>query len=263
MKNSLLKFLFFLLTVSLNFSCTTNSVNEKANTFTQEKWSPLDQEEYNLKRQDSSKWFIKYLEVDLSNVQEDTLKVRLPITDYPSPVPLYEKNGSSIWPLRLKINSKAISGYTLSHAKDKYNKHLFKDSIGEFEYKTFFNILFYTDTPLETRNRVISRNYPHYLNVGTQLTSLGKIDWAQMTLANTDNFAIVTQRYFDLNVGKTILVAPYKDGTVRLLQIKDSPGVYTWKEIKSNSVKTIRDFISRIEKNQEAIKFFSHPNIIE
>ena len=255
MKQFVLYFLSLLFS-ALFFSC---SVTRKVDKSTPKhfKWSIKDTEEYANKNADSTKWSIKKLTNDLKNAQQADKEVKLPISDYPSPVADYSGNGSTVNPL-------SVTGYTLAHYKDKFNEHLFADTAGQ--YYTFFTILFLTDIPLLDKGQnpsVISRNYPHYLFIGTQNTSLGNIDWVQATLGNGENFAIITQRYFDLKAGRTILIAPLKDGSIRLLQIKDSPETYTWNELSNQSVLTINNFVEKIKINEKVISFFSQDKIIE
>jgi hypothetical protein len=262
MKHFVLYFLSFFFS-ALFFSCSVTRKNEKRNPKHYE-WSVKDTEEYANKNEDSTKWSKKKLTNDLKNAQQADIEVKLPISDYPSPVAEYSGNGSTVNPLSFKIKEKTVIGYTLAHYKDKFNEHLFADTAGQ--YYTFFTILFLTDKPLLDKGQnpaVISRNYPHYLFIGTQNTSLGNIDWVQATLGNGENFAIVTQRYFDLKAGRTILIAPLKDGSLRFLQIKDSPETYTWKELSSQSVMTINNFVKKIKINEKVISFFSQGKIIE
>lgn len=262
MKQFVLYFLSILFSV-LFFSCSVTRKIEKRNPKHYE-WSIKDTEEYANKNVDSTKWSIKKLTNDLKNAQQADKEVKLPISDYPSPVADYSGNGSTVNPLSFKIEGKTVIGYTLAHYKDKFNEHLFSDTAGQ--YYTFFTILFLTDKPLLDKGQnpsVISRNYPHYLFIGTQNTSLGNIDWVQTTLGNGENFAIITQRYFDLKAGRTVLIAPLKDGSLRFLQIKDSPETYTWKELSSQSVVTINNFVEKIKINKKVISFFSQDKIIE
>lgn len=248
---------------ALFFSCSVTRKIEKRSPKHYE-WSAKDTEEYANKNVDSANWSIKKLANDLKNAKQVDIEVKLPISDYPSPVAEYSGNGSTVNPLSIKIKGKTVIGYTLAHYKDKFNEHLFADTAGQ--YYTFFTILFLTDKPILDKGQnpaVISRNYPHYLFIGTQNTSLGNIDWVQATLGNGENFAIITQRYFDLKAGRTILIAPLNDGSLRFLQIKDSPETYTWKELSSQSVMTINNFIEKIKIKEKVISFFSQGKIIE
>lgn len=262
MKQFVFYFLLILFSV-LFFSCSVTRKIEKR-TPRHYEWSIKDTEEYANKNVDSTKWSIKKLTNDLKNAQQADKEVKLPISDYPSPVADYSGNGSTVNPLSFKIERKTVIGYTLAHYKDKFNEHLFSDTAGQ--YYTFFTILFLTDKPLLDKGQnpsVISRNYPHYLFIGTQNTSLGNIDWVQTTLGNGENFAIITQRYFDLKAGRTVLIAPLKDGSLRFLQIKDSPETYTWKELSSKSVVTINNFVEKIKINENVTSFFLQDKIIE
>jgi len=245
-----------------NTSCVSFKKTPRNENDPKEKWTFKDTELYSKRNLDSSKWSLKKLSSDLKNSQIK-YDVKLPISDYPSPVADYSGNGSSTIPLSIQLNNKTIQGYTVAHYKDKYNAHLFKDSVGQ--YYTFFTILYLTDLPNLDKGenpKISSRNYPHYLFTGTQNTTFGNIDWVQMTLASGENFAIVTQRYFDLKAGRTILVAPLMDGTIRFLQLQVSPETFTWDELSKQSVATLKKFTSEIISDQSVVDFFNQKNTI-
>lgn len=100
------------------------------------------------------------------------------------------------------------------------------------------------------------------MSSGKQKTSLGEIDWIQMNRAEGDNFAIISQRYFDLEFGKTIVVIPHKDGSLRFLQLKHTivsfPGAFNeeWDE-------KLNKFYEELKKDKELLDYINHPNVIE
>ncbi|MBL0235699.1 MAG: hypothetical protein IPQ02_03540 [Saprospiraceae bacterium] len=122
MKQFVLYFLTILFSV-LFFFCSVTRKIEKS-TPKHYEWSIKDTEEYANKNVDSTKWSIKKLTNDLKNAQQADKEVKLPISDYPSPVADYSGNGSTVNPLSIKIEGKSIIGYTLAHYKDKFNEHL-------------------------------------------------------------------------------------------------------------------------------------------
>jgi hypothetical protein len=256
---STLAFLLLLLGFA---SCKSNepgqpilSGNEK------ELWTMKDREVYAHRNDDSTKWDLETLQNDLEVRKNVSWPTKPAISDFPSPVAKYDWGYAAILNLSLEIDDKHITGHSVGYYKDKYNKHLFKDD--KDSYLIRFNILILTDLPQPEMRaaQVVSRNYPHYLSTGKQKTSLGEVDWVQMTLANEENFAIVNQRYFDLAYGKTILVAPQKDGSLRILQLQDSPN--TIAGIDEGSQKKINDFIQKLRGDKKVVDFFSNTNTID
>jgi hypothetical protein len=229
---------------------------------TPEVWTLKDQKEYAARHTDSARWNMKMFRNDLEfikNAKKDSAFIPPAISDYPSPVVAYDGNGSSLYPLRLTIKNKYITGYSVAHYRDKYKAPLFgKDSA---DYLPFFNYLILIDSASEGRSNahVVSRNYPHYLFTGKQKTPFGNIDFVQMTLAGNENFAIIAQRYFDLHFGQTVLIAPCKDGSLRFLQIKDSPAAYRFRE----SSQKMNDFLKLLTQNKAVVQFFTKAETID
>jgi len=95
----------------------------------------------------------------------------------------------------------------------------------------------------------ISRNHPDYLGQGFIKTKNSRIDFLAFQTAESNNYAIINTRIFDLGLGKTVLIAPQKDRTLRSLQILRPPTssdlikVYT--EEKSLKDKRVMAFLQK------------------
>ncbi len=197
------------------FGQSPKVVPQKNNTY----WTKEKQDAYAERNVDSTKWNMKMLKVDADMNESYTWPTKPAISNLPSPVAKYRSPGGTLRNIRLSIKNKAIQGYSIGWAKGDFNEHLFKE--GQDPVRIYFNILVLMDDPDEKlrAGHISSRNHPHYFASGTQKTKIGKVDWAQMALADDSNYAIISQRIFDLNYGRTILVAPQEDGTLRFLQM--------------------------------------------
>lgn len=226
----------------------TVETNEK-NTY----WTKEKREAYGLRNVDSTKWNMKMLEVDLDGNTAHKWPTKPAISNFPSPVAKYKSPGGTLKFTKLNIENKHIHGYSIGWAKGDFNAHLFQKN--QDPVRIYFNILILMDDPKEELRaaQIVSRNHPHYLATGSQKTKIGKVDWAQMALADDSNYAIVSQRIFDLNYGRTILVAPQKDGSLRFLQLSSV-----------DSFKDLNAFlVDEVAPDQKVIDFFLNPNAIE
>ncbi len=100
----------------------------------------------------------------------------------------------------------------------------------------FFHIIVLTDF-VDTVNyshvlsEVVSGNHPDYIGQGFYNTANNRIDYSAFITSDRNAYAIVDMRLFDLTKGKTILIAPQKDKSLRSMQI-DSPPMSS-KEIEA------------------------------
>lgn len=123
--------------------------------------------------------------------------------------------------------------------------------------QVFFHVLVLTDT-LDDENYnlnksiAISRNHPDYLGQGFVKTKKNRIDYVAFQTAENSSFAIINTRLFDLNFGKTILIAPQRDGSLKSLQI-ESP------ELTSD---LIIDYTEKLIKEPNIISFFNNDKTI-
>lgn len=79
----------------------------------------------------------------------------------------------------------------------------------------------------------------------------------QMCLADGDNFAVVNQRYFDLEFGRTILVVPLKDGSLRISQLDIGMEAITTHHLMKGGLKNKTSiFKEDLEKDERVKTFF-------
>lgn len=132
-----------------------------------------------------------------------------------------------------------------------------KGRLKEMKDEVFFQILVLTDT-IDNENYklakalVLSRNHPDYYGQGFIKTKTNKIEYMAFITAENNAYAIINTRIFDLRFGKTILISPQKDKTLRSLQI-ESP------EMSSDS---ITKYTEELIKNEKTIKFFQNEDTI-
>ena len=224
-------------------------------------WTDQNQRDHIQKGQDAQNWDLEMLKEDIE-FSGDTWPTQPAITEYPSPVATYDWGYVSLRNIQLPLEGKHIVGSSIAYAKDAYRQSKLLDST--HYYIPYFNILILTDRPepIMRKTAIISRNYPHYLSTGTQKTNQGKVDWVQMSLASGANFAIISQRYFDLRFGATILVAPLKDGSLRFLQLDLNPDSYNLETIQKED-NVVQLFLNQLANDSQVIDFFSQPNVVE
>ena len=197
-------------------------INQKSDSL----WTFSDREAYSLRNIDSTNWDMEMLIADIEGNTRYSWPTKPAISDFPSPVAKYGTKigqsgvGTFLGGLELEMEGKLLRGVIVGYRRDKYREVINPDDL----YEIRFNLLWVVED-LGYGNgakTVVSRNYPHYLSTGKQKTRLGNIDWVQMTMADGSNFAIINQRYFDLEFGKTIIITPLKDGSLRFHQSNES-----------------------------------------
>ena len=212
-----------LLLIILLISCTEHSSIKEINS----SWSEQDRATYLKNRNDASTWDLEMFESDKQMIGIGDIG---PFEIGVFPNPTYDLVGSgSFQGLTNKNEDFAFKNQHIVMnsffvGKNELNKVLLKD----LEDEAFFQILVLSDT-VDNENYqlnksvTISRNHPDYLAQGFILTKQMRIDYVAFQTAEQNAYAIVNTRIFDLNAGKTILISPQKDGTLRSLQIKSPP----------------------------------------
>lgn len=120
-----------------------------------------------------------------------------------------------------QLQSKKIIFHSLYVNKNNVNKKFIPDKQNE----VFFTIAVLIDS-IDTKNythtdvSISSRNHPHYVGEGFIRTKSNRIDFISFLSADRNAYAIVNMRLFDLRIGRIILIAPKKDGTLRSLQLE-------------------------------------------
>lgn len=214
---------------------TSSSVNTQ--------WDRQKRVEHLDRRMDSTAWDIQMLVDDQKEIMEgDFGPFELGI--FPEPkYHLLGKNsfrGLGSKGGQFKVNDKNIQMMSFFVGENTFNRERLDGKKDE----VFFHVMILTDTIDTNSSIVISRNHPDYLGQGFIKTKSHKIDYLAFVTAENNAYAIINTRLFDLSFGKTILIAPQKDGTLRSLQLpapqltSDSVTDYTEKLIKTPEVET-------------------------
>ena len=247
-----------LIAICLLAGCKTAQISKRlietnGNNF----WTTQKSEEYLLNRQDSTKWDLEMLSNDLENIIPNS---SLPFMQSAFPTPNYDLIGKGSFTglgvfaypggedLELKISEKTILFNSFIAKKSIVNEKF----IGEKKDEVFFQIILLTDN-IDTVNyshlssQIVSRNHPHYIGQGYYKTKTNKIDYAAFLTADRNEYAIINMRLFDLRQGRTILVAPQKDNSLRTFQIKSH----------LLSSEKVEEFTKNLMKQKDVISFFT------
>ena len=244
--------LLFLIFVVVFSHCTTKEQSNKNFWTTEKSFKHL------LDRQDSSTWDLDLFKEDLKNLNNN-LHLLLEYGVFPEPkydligkgsftgLGNYSAPGGEAY--EYKIENKTILYNSFFVSKNELNKMF----LGDKKDEVFFQIIILTDL-VDTVNyshsssQVLSRNHPDYIGQGSFKTKNNKIDYLAFITANRNSYAVINMRLFDLQMGKTILIAPQTDKSFRSLQIKspqltkDELDEYTEKLLTQNE---IRDFFTK------------------
>jgi hypothetical protein len=225
-------------------------------------WLEEDAARYARERSDSTLWDREQLLQDLQ-YGYDPSELRPALSDLPAPVPAYDYGYVAMRPTTLTIGEVHIEGITLAYAFGPYRPAPEGDTAAY--YATHFTLYVLTDRPDRdsATHHVSSRNYPHYLATGTWRTSVGDVDYLNMQLASGESWAVVSQRYFDLRFGTTLLAAPLTEGSLRLLQLADTPGIVnrgSFQDAVTN--RRLADFEARLEQNDRVRTFFTQAGVL-
>lgn len=209
--------LFFL------FSCIIIGYSQKSSV-----WN-TDKELQHLKnREDSTTWDKEMLAKDLDRVK--VTGIDIPVNIGAFPVPEYKLLGENMFK-GVGLAGNMVEGIRLEDKRLLYahfsaNKNAITEPyIGEQPNEVFFTIVVLTDF-IDTINythakpHIISRNNPDYIGQGFFKTQNDRIDYLAFLTADRNEYAIVNMRLFNLKHGRTVLIAPQKNGTIRSMQIK-------------------------------------------
>lgn len=201
---------------------------------------------------DSTKWERKTLKMEVENLHKYP-RLDLPLFDSPFPTPKYSSPGNGHGSIKTEIGGKKIIGHNVIIGNGEHSAHLFENP--NDEYVTYFTILTISDgKDLGNPVSATSRNHPHYISQGSlNTTTKSRVDWIAVQLADKNAYAIVNSRLFDLRVGRLILVAPQKDGSIRFYQM-DAPPM---------NLEEREKYIADLKTKQKSIEFFKNENNIE
>jgi hypothetical protein len=197
------------------------------------------------------KWDNKTLKMEVEMLK-DYPPMDFPFYTSPFPTPNYESPGNGNASIETEIVGKKIIGQTVIIGRGEHSEYLFKNA--KDEYVAYFTILTIADE-METDNPVLatSRNHPHYLAQGSLNTSSkSRVDWVATQFADKSAHAIVNTRIFDLRIGRLILVAPQKDGSIRFYQTK-APTMNSEEREK---------YIENLKTDPKSVEFFNNEHNI-
>ena len=218
----------YCMTIFLLFSFACNEKNDPI------KWDSVMAKNQISEREDSKTWDSIMFASDIRNMVNIS---DLPMISGVFPVPHYDRVGKNSFKgvgnfgypggdgAEIKVNDKSIL-YNSSFAGTNFLNAQFTSGK---KNEVFFHIILLTDT-VDTTNyshtgsEIISRNHPNYIGQGFYRTKSQKIEYMAFQTADRRSYAIVNMRLFDLTLGKTILIAPQADATLRSMQI-DSPAL--------------------------------------
>jgi hypothetical protein len=243
--------LILLVTFPMFYSCDSQNPKKEFDNKTEWNWSLEDANTHAQNFNDSAKWELKTLKMEVDNLGKFP-KLDLPLYDSPFPTPNYSSPGNGNGSVETEIAGKKIIGHNVIIGKGEHSKHLFNNASDK--YITYFTILVVADGQ-EKENPVLatSRNHPHYLSQGSLNTSTkSRVDWVAVQLADKNAYAIINSRLFDLEIGRLILVAPQKDGSIRFYQTKAPP----------MNAEEREKFIENLKSDANAIDFFKNENNI-
>lgn len=233
------------LLASIIFCCKTPKLTSA--------WNDKLENQHLLDRQDSTKWDWNLFKKDLDENKE--LGLHKPIAFGTFPVPKYELLGKEAFKgvgIGGNFNGLDYNGKKIIYAYFSANRNAINQKyIGNKPDEIFFTIVLLTDF-VDTVNythgslKIISRNNPDYIGEGFFKTKNNEIDFTAFITAKRDAYAIVNMRLFNLQYGRTILIAPQKDGSFRSMQVI-SP-------VLSNG--DIKDYIDNTLKQDDIKTFF-------
>lgn len=255
-----MKFTILILLAIGLFGCTGKDL--KKNNSNDPFWTIEKAKVHLQDRENPAKWDMNMFENDLQNMNSGLI---LPFETGVFPVPDYDLVGKNSFKgvgnfgfpggdgMEKKIGDKTILYNSFFVGLSDVNKEFTSNKKNE----VFFQIIVLTDF-VDTVNyshlssEIISRNHPDYIGQGFYKTKNNEIDYAAFITAERDAYAIVNMRLFDLNYGRTILIAPQKDKSFRSMQI-DSPPM---------SDDETDSYTDKLLKEQKVIDFFTYPGNI-
>ena len=224
---------------------------------TEFEWNLEKEKIYNGYRKDSTKWSSKNWKVDTQNLKvsgRPMIRGVFPVPDYDLIDSTFNGLGNSGNWKGFDLRGKKIIFHSLYVNSNAINKEYISDKPNE----VFFAVAVLTDSIdlkkySHTNVSISSRNHPHYIGQGFVKTKFNEIDFIAFLTADRNDYAIVNMRLFDLRIGRIVLIAPQKDGTLRSLQL-NSP-------IKSSN--EMDEHLKNLMSNDKrVIDFFTKPGNI-
>jgi hypothetical protein len=239
----------------------SNTYAQKVTQETNEMWNYEIEKQHLLNREDSLTWDYSMLGEDIEWIEfgKETKPFRYGIF----PVPKYDLLGEGTFRgMGFGMNYRELDNkgndlfYTFFYVqKNKLTeKYLPVDKSDE----VFFTIIVLSDMVdtvdySHARNQMMSRNNPDYIGQGLIKTQNDEINYMAFLTAERDEYAIVNMRLFNLKNGRTILIAPQKDGSLRSMQLQSEQVL---------SAEDIEKYIDEILMQENVKKFFANKNNI-
>ena len=185
--------------------------------------------------------------------------VEMPITSGAYPTPSYDLlpgtySGIGISSQFMEIdNGRHLVFPSLAVNKNSLNEKRIPDKKNE----CFCIIGVATDIEIDTinytyaRGVMSSRNNPDYIGEGYVKIRDGQIDYVAFITADGDEYAIVNMRLFNLKNGRTILIVPQEDGSLRSMQIKQ-PSILSLADVDS--------YMKSLYENKDIRRFINTTN---
>ncbi len=182
----------------------------------------------NLKnREDPTKWSLTNFKADMNSLNQTHHRNGVfPVPDYD----LVAKNsfiglGSGGEFEGVEINGKTFLYNFFYIKKNKVNQSYIDP---ELNNDIFFTIIISTDFIDKegyTHNSAgaSSRNHPNYVAQGLFKTKNTDIKYSAFITADRDSYALVSDRLFDLSLGRVIFIVPQKDKSLRSKQLSIPP----------------------------------------
>ncbi|TNE53824.1 MAG: hypothetical protein EP338_09860 [Bacteroidetes bacterium] len=249
----------FILFLPLIFTFACGEEPKSKPDFEKKFWTPEMKKQHLANLNDSSTWDMEMFQTDLQTIP--FLPAEMPIKTGVYPTPNYDLVGEGSFG---GVGMHGLSGgidmeKKIGERTILYNSFFVKSSdvtesfVGEKKDRVFFQILVLTDF-VDTTNYthlhkwMVSRNHPDYIGQGFFKTQNNKIDYLAFLTAEQHAYAIVNMRLFDLSKGRTILIAPQKDGSLRSMQW-DAPAL---------SSTEIDAYTDELIREQKVIDFFQY-----
>lgn len=223
-------FLFYFLLCFFN-SCQNEKVVKES--IISIKWTYEKLNQHALNQMDSLQWDKEMLKQDIDFFKNYiTAFSEYPENKSPFPVTDYEY---AVYSEPFVINEDVIlKGYRIGE---------YESFESEKKIDKLILIILTNDKDSEDATFVNSRNFPYLTAEGYFKTSVDIYKWT--LTSSPDGFAtlFINTKLFDLRFGKTILIYPQKDGSIRFTQLNTLPSDYiNFKEfknfiLKNNNVK--------------------------
>jgi len=217
-------------------------------------WTPKKRQSFLKNRESPLTWDLEIIELNMEYIDDSPSG---PFTEGVFPEPKYDLHGN-FEGIGNSSDQYSLEGKTILTNSFFFNKSVLNEKyLSNLPNEVFFQIIVLTDTvDLINYNLassiIISRNHPDYLGQGFYKTKGNRIDYSAFITAERQAFAIVNTRLFDLSNGKTILIAPQKDRSLRSLQI-DSPQL---------SRSELEMYTKELIKTDKVIQFFTDTKCI-